>query len=278
MGNGQWGMVKCVVISIAHCLLPIALIAQEPASRSVIVATTTSLNDTGLLDSIAPLFRRATGFTIRVVAVGSGQALKMGERGDADVIMAHSPAAESTFMAQGHGTRRRAFASNYFTLVGPPDDPAGARSAPDMAEALRRIAASRAIFVSRGDSSGTHVREIGLWRRAGGLTRWPGYLETGQGQAPTMLVADERRGYALTDRSTYGTLRRRVELVPLRDAEPALLNIYSVIELNGARLPRVNARGATAFADFLLSDAVQNLLRTYGQSRFGAPLFLPAGR
>lgn len=261
-------------------LLATAFSAQQPAParRDVIVATTTSLNDTGLLDSIAPLFRARTGYAIRVVAVGSGQALRMGERGDADVVMAHSPAAESTFIANGLGTRRRPFASNYFALVGPPDDPAGVRRATDIGDALRRVAAAGAVFVSRGDSSGTHVRELALWRGAGGRPAWQGYLETGQGQAPTLLVADERRGYALTDLSTYGSLRRRVFLVPLREREPALLNVYSVIELNAAGKPRINSAGGRAFADFLLSDEVQAVLRTYGQQRFGEPLFEPARR
>lgn len=265
------------MLTVARCLMPlaVALLAQQPA-RDVVVATTTSLNDTGLLDSIAPLFQRSTGYRIRVVAVGSGQALRMGERGDADVIIAHSPAAESAFVAAGHGTRRRAFASNSFTIAGPPDDPAGVRRAPDLAAALRGLAAAGAVFVSRGDSSGTHVRELALWRQAGGRPVWSGYLETGQGQAPTLLVANERRGYALTDRSTLGSLRRRIALVPLREPEPSLVNVYSVIELNPAGRPRLNTPGGTAFADFLLSDEVQRLLRTFGTQRFGEALFLPA--
>jgi len=263
-------------MTTAACLLAFSLLAQQPA-REVIVATTTSLNDTGLLDSLAPLFSRASGFSIRVVAVGSGQALRMGERGDADIVLVHSPAAESAFVARGHGLSRRPFASNYFTIVGPAGDPAGVRRAANLAEAMRAIAAGDVVFVSRGDSSGTHVRELALWRAAGGLARWRGYLETGQGQAPTLLVADERRGYSLTDRSTLGSLRQRVALVPLREREPALLNVYSVIELNPLGRPRLNAAGARAFADFLLSSDVQRLLRSFGRSRFGEALFEPAG-
>jgi tungstate transport system substrate-binding protein len=250
--------------------------AQAPARGEVIVATTTSFHDTGLLDSLAPLFTRATGYRLRVVAVGSGQALRMGERGDADVVVAHSPAAEEAFMRAGHGVRRRLVASNYFTILGPPDDPARVRDAATAAEALRRIAEAGATFVSRGDSSGTHQRELTLWRAVGGLARWRGYLETGQGQALTILVADERRGYTISDRSTYGTLRSRVDLVPLREREPALLNIYHVIELNPRGRPRMNVEGGRAFADFLTSEETQGLLETFGSGRFGEPLFVPA--
>ena len=255
---------------------PLAAQAPAPSSRDVLLATTTSLYDTGLLDTIAPLFERATGYHLRIVAVGSGQALKMGERGDVDVIFAHSPRAEDVFMAAGFGTRRLVVATNYFTIVGPPADPAGVRGAANAVDALRRIAASASVFVSRGDSSGTHVRELGLWRSAGLRPGYRGYLETGQGQSATLLVADERRGYALTDRSTYGALRHRLDLVPLREREPALLNVYHVIEVSPDRYPRVNAAGARAFADFMVSPATQDLLESFGRSRFGEALFVPA--
>jgi tungstate transport system substrate-binding protein len=255
---------------------PLAAQAPSAGSRDVLLATTTSLFDTGLLDTITPLFERATGYHLRIVAVGSGQALKMGERGDADVIFAHSPAAEAAFMAAHHGTRRMVVATNYFTIVGPPADPAGVRAAPNVVEGLRRIAATSSVFVSRGDSSGTHVRELALWAAAGIQPTFHGYLETGQGQSATLLVADERRGYALTDLSTFGALRRRLDLVPLRERERALLNIYHVIEVHPEGRPRVNAAGARAFADFMVSETIQDLLESFGRSRFGEALFTPA--
>ena len=263
-------------LATAILLLPNKLPAQAPGGSDVVLATTTSLYDTGLLDTLGPRFERATGYRLRVVAVGSGQALRMGERGDADVLFAHSPQAEQAFMAAGHGTRRQVVASNYFTVVGPPDDPAGVRAAPDIGAALQRIAERRAVFVSRGDSSGTHVRELALWRAAGGRPDWRGYLETGQGQSATLLVADERHGYTLTDRSTYGALRQRLDLVPLREREPALLNVYHVIEVNPEGRLRVNAEGARAFADFMVSREVQDLLGNFGRERLGEPLFVPA--
>ncbi|MFI5213491.1 MAG: substrate-binding domain-containing protein [Gemmatimonadales bacterium] len=250
--------------------------AQARPDREVILATTTSLNDSGLLDSLAPAFERASGYHLRTVAVGSGQALRMGERGDADVVFAHSPAAEAAFMAKGFGIRRLVVATNYFTVVGPADDPDHVREAPSAPEALRRIAAARGVFVSRGDSSGTNARELQLWRAAGGRPEWPGYLETGQGQAATLLVANERRGYTLTDRSTFGALRRHLDLVPLREDEPALLNIYHVIELNPAGRPGINAAGGHAFAEFLTSPATQDLIARFGTERYGAPLFRAA--
>lgn len=250
--------------------------AQATPSREVILATTTSLYETGLIDTLVTLFGRASGYHLRAIAVGSGQALKMGERGDADVIFAHSPAAETAFMAAHHGIRRQVVASNYFTILGPPDDPAGVRDAPDAATALRRIAAARAVFVSRGDSSGTHVRELALWKAGGERPVWPGYLETGQGMTTTLLVAFERRGYTLCDRSTYGSLRSRVDLVPLRERERGLLNVYHVIEVNPEGRPRVNAAGGRAFADFIVSPEIQDLLADFGRARFGEALFVPA--
>lgn len=249
---------------------------QDEGARIVILATTTSLQETGLLDSLKTRFERVSGYRLRAVAVGSGQALRMAERGDADVVLAHSPAAERAFMAAGLGVRRRIVATNYFTIVGPPDDPAGIRGAPSAAAALMAIFSRGAVFVSRGDSSGTHVRELALWREAGTAPRWGGYLESGQGMAATLLIAEERRGYTLTDRASYSNLRRRLTLTPLREREPALLNVYHIIELNPAGRPRLNVAGGRAFADFITSPAIQDYLERFGAAQFGTPLFVPA--
>lgn len=245
-----------------------------PGQRDVILATTTSLQDTGLLDSILPIFERETGFRVRAIAVGSGQALKLGERGDADVILAHSPAAEEAYMAHGFGTSRQVVAWNWFALAGPRDDPALAASAPSAPEALRRIAAAGRAFISRGDSSGTHMRELALWRQAGGRPSWPGYAETGQGMGATLLVADERRGYTLADRATLAAFRSRVDLVALRAEEPALLNVYHVIEVNPAGRSRVNVASGRAFAEWLVSARGQEVIAAFGGPR--TPLFVAA--
>ena len=261
----------------ALCLAatPAALPGQVPAGgRDIILATTTSLRDTGLLDSLLPIFERETGYRVRTIAVGSGQALKLGERGDADVVLAHSPAAEQEFMGHGFGSSRQVVAWNWFALAGPPDDPAGVAAAPSAPEALRRIAAAGRAFISRGDSSGTHARELALWRQAGGRPSWPGYAETGQGMGATLLVADERRGYTLTDRATLAAFQSRVDLVPLRAEEPALLNVYHVIELNPDGRPRVNRAGAHAFATWITSPRGQEILAAFGGSH--SPLFVAA--
>jgi tungstate transport system substrate-binding protein len=269
-------LASCIGALIAGAL-PLALPAQNvPRNPDVIVATTTSLYDTGLLDSIVPIFARQTGYHVRVVAVGSGEALAMGRRGDADVLVVHSPTAESAFMASGHGLRRRVVATNYFTIVGPADDLAQVRGAPTAADALRRIAGVGAGFVSRGDSSGTNARELALWRKVGLHPTWPGYIETGQGMAATLLVADQRRAYTLTDRATFGLLKPRLDLVALLGRERDLMNIYHVIELNPAGHRRMNVAGGHAFAEFVVSAEIQDYLAHFGQGQFGEPLFIPA--
>jgi tungstate transport system substrate-binding protein len=257
--------------------VPLALPAQNvPATPDVILATTTSLYDTGLLDSIVPIFARETGYHVRVVAVGSGEALAMGRRGDADVVFVHSPAAESAFMAAGYGLRRQVVATNYFTIVGPPSDKARVREAPNAADALRRIAGTGAGFVSRGDSSGTNARELALWRKAGRRPGWPGYIETGQGMAATLLVANQRLAYTLTDVATYGLLKARLDLVALRGRDRDLINVYHVIELKAAGHPRLNVAGGRAFAEFVTSPEMQDYLAHFGAAQFGEPLFVPA--
>jgi tungstate transport system substrate-binding protein len=274
-------VIKSVVVRVGLALgalttlLAAPLLAQS-TGRDVILATTTSLDDTGLLDSIVPIFERQSGYHVKVVAVGSGQALAMGRRGDADVAFVHSPAAERAFMDAGYGMRRRVVASNYFSIAGPAADPAHVREAADAVEALRRIAASGQPFVSRGDSSGTHARELALWAMIGVRPAGAAYIETGQGMAATLLVANERRAYVLTDRATLGALRAHVDLVALRAPESALTNIYHVIELNPAGHPRMNIEGGRAFADFVVSDQVQSILAHFGERRLGEPMFVPA--
>jgi tungstate transport system substrate-binding protein len=268
-------LIQILFAFLSLTTVPATVVGQVPeGGRDVILATTTSLRDTGLLDSLLPIFERETGYRVRAIAVGSGQALKLGEAGDADVILAHSPAAEEAFMGHGFGASRQVVAWNWFALAGPRGDPAHAASAPSAPEALRRIAASGRAFVSRGDSSGTHMRELELWRQAGGRPSWPGYAETGQGMGATLLVADERLGYTLTDRATLAAFHGRVDLVPLRAEEPALLNVYHVIEVDPAGRARVNRAGAHAFAQWLVSPRGQEVIAAFGGTR--APLFVAA--
>jgi tungstate transport system substrate-binding protein len=253
---------------------------SPPGSREVILATTTSTQDSGLLDVLLPLFERASGYQVKPIAVGTGQALALGERAEADVVLVHAPDAELAWMAAGHGTQRLLVMHNDFVLVGPPNDPAAIRGAPTAVEALQRIAATRAPFVSRGDNSGTDILEKALWQRAGLApvgSAW--YLEVGQGMGQTLNVADDRRAYTLTDRGTWLARRNSLDLPILVEGDPGLLNVYHVMPVNPARSDRVNAAGGEAFALWLVSPQAQGAIAEYGVDRYGQPLFYPdAGR
>jgi tungstate transport system substrate-binding protein len=245
-------------------------------NRPVILATTTSTQDTGLLDVLVPLFEKKTGLTVKTIAVGSGQAMAMGKRGDADVLLVHSPDDEKKFVEEGFGLRRRIVMHNDFVVVGPQEDKARIKGAASAAEALKAIAAAGALFVSRGDDSGTHKKEKKLWGGAGadpGGKTW--YLETGAGMGQTLQVASEKGAYTLTDRGTYLALKGTLHLDILVEGDPGLFNVYHVIEVNPQKLPLVNADGARAFADFILSPEAQDVIRTFGTEKFGTPLFYP---
>ena len=260
---------------------PTVLAAQgtpTPVARTgpqdVILATTTSTADTGLLDALAP-FREATGYTLKPIAVGSGAALALGERGEADVVLAHSPAAEMTFMDEGYGQDRRTVMYNDFVLVGPPDDPAGISATPSAVEAMRQIAASQSRFVSRGDESGTNALELRLWKQAGIEPAGDWYIESGTGMGDTLNIANERSAYTLTDRGTYLALQDRLDLPILVEGDPALLNIYHVMTLNPENGGGINTEGGEAFLTFLLDPATQAFIGEFGIEEFGEPLFTP---
>ena len=245
----------------------------------VILATTTSTQDSGLLDVLAPLFEKRTGYRLKVIAVGSGQALAMGRRGDADVILAHSPEDEERFVAEGHGVDRRLVMHNDFVIVGPPGDPAGIAGLGPV-EALRRIAQRGSLFVSRGDDSGTHRLEMRLWREAGVEPSGQGwYQQSGQGMGATLTIADQKGGYTLADRATYLTLRRNIGLAVLVEGDPRLYNVYHVMRVNPSLHPKVNEAGARAFVEFMVAPETQAVIATFGVERYGQPLFYPdAGR
>jgi tungstate transport system substrate-binding protein len=263
---------------VATSLLHGPAAAQAP-SRVVILSTTTSTQDSGLLDVLVPMFERATGYSLKTISVGTGQALALAARGEADVTLAHAPALEKKYVAEGKLRHRRLAMSNDFVLVGPADDPAGIRGLPSAAEALRRVAAARARFVSRGDRSGTHLLELALWRAAGVEPKGAWYLEAGQGMGQTLGLADDRRAYTLADRATHLAFQRRVALPILVERDRPLQNLYSVLEVNPANGPRVNAAGGAAFAQFIVAPEAQAVIRTFGVDRFGQPLFVPiAGR
>ena len=244
-------------------------------TKQLLLVSTTSTQDSGLLDVLLPAFTAKTGYTVQLVAVGSGQALKIGEQGNADVILLHSPAAEKEFVAKGFGIDRRLVMHNDFVIVGPASDPAAIRGATP-AEAFKKIFTSGATFVSRGDDSGTHVKELALWKNAGldpAGKDW--YLETGQGQGATLSIASEKGGYALTDRGTFLAYKSNVNLEILVEGDPFLLNVYHVITVNPEKFPKINLEGAKAFADFITSAEGQKIIAQFGVYKYGLPLFFP---
>ena len=243
--------------------------------RDMVLATTTSTQDSGLLDSLLPVFRGASGIEVKVIAVGSGAALAMARTGDADAVLVHAPEAERPYVESGDLVEGRRIMHNDFLIVGPKRDPAGAGRAADLSDAMVRIAAAGP-FISRGDGSGTEKKELALWKAAGVQpARVARREETGQGMGATLLVASERGGYTLTDRGTYLALRERLDLVPLVKGGPSLLNIYHAYVVNPARHPKVKPGEARAFVKFLASEPVQATIGRFGRSRFGQPLFFP---
>ena len=256
-------------------LLLMLAVACGGAGDELILATTTSTEDSGLLDVLVPLFEERTGYAVKTIAVGSGAALRLGEEGEADVILAHSPDAEEEFMAAGHGANRRLVMHNDFVIVGPAGDPAGIRGLDDAAEAFRRIAAAGAAFLSRGDESGTHTKELKIWGSAGVNPSGRWYQETGTGMGPTLLVADEKGGYTLSDRGTYLVQRDNLVLEVLVEGDPALFNVYHVMQVNPAKSRRINADAAAAFVQFITSDDVQKVIRDFGADKYRRPLFVP---
>lgn len=254
----------------------LALGACRDASSDVILATTTSTRDSGLLDELVPPFEEQTDYNVRIIAVGTGQALEMGRRGDADVLLVHAPSAEEAFVEGRHGVNRQLVMHNDFVILGPADDPAGIGDAPDALEALQAIADSGAPFISRGDDSGTHQLELALWKElavdpAG--EDW--YEETGDGMGATLQVANQRDAYTIVDKATFLALSDNIDLQVLHEGRPELLNIYHVMQVNPQRHGGVNAEGAAAFVEFLVSDEAQAVIESFGVEEFGQPLFVP---
>jgi len=244
-------------------------------SNVVIVSTTTSTQDSGLLDVLVPLFEKKTGLTVKTISVGTGQALALAARGEADVTLAHAASLEKKYVAEGKMTNRRLVMYNDFVIIGPPDDPAKIKGLPKALDALKRIAESQSRFVSRGDRSGTHVLELALWKQAGIEPKGAWYIESGQGMGQTLGIANDRRAYTLTDRATYLAFQKRVDLPILVEKDRPLLNIYSVMEVNPANGPRVNAAGGKAFAEFMLAPETQAVIKEFGMDRYGQALFVP---
>lgn len=242
---------------------------------SMILATTTSTDDSGLLDVLVPLFRDKTGIEVKVVAVGTGAALEMGGKGNADAVLAHAYQAEQEYVKSGDLVEGRLVMHNDFVLVGPASDPAGIRKAGNLDDAMRAIAASGS-FVSRGDDSGTHKSELALWKAAGIDVAGIGSREeTGQGMGATLNVADQRNAYTLTDRATYLALKQNLDLEVLFEGARPLLNIYHVYVVNPTKHSGVRAEQARAWVEFLVADETQKVIGEFGVEQFGEPLFVP---
>lgn len=263
-----------VVVSFLFASPPTTWSA-EFATRTLILSTTTSTQDSGLLDTLIPLFEKQSGYTVKTVAVGTGQALALAAKGDADVVLVHAPSLEKQYVAEGKLTKRRLVMYNDFVIIGPKDDRAKIRSTKSAGAALKLIAEAKARFVSRGDNSGTHILEKSLWKSTGVEPSGSWYIESGQGMGATLVIANERNAYAITDRGTYLSMRKRVTLPILLEGDKALLNIYSVMEVNPANGPRVNTVAAKAFAAFMLSSATQEAIKNFGVDQFGQSLFIP---
>lgn len=243
----------------------------------LIVATTTSLNDSGLLeDVVLPAYEELfPDVTVKVVAVGSGEALAMGAKGEADVLMVHSPDDEAQFMADGNGTLRLPFAYNYFVIVGPKADPASVQAVSSASSAFASIAESGSAFVSRGDESGTHKKELKLWEAAGITPEGDWYLSTGQGMGETLRIASEKQGYTLTDLGTFLAQQDTLDLAVRSKASDDLKNIYDVIIVNQNKFPTVNAASSEQLAQLLVSKTGQAAIAEYGEDTYGQPLFYP---
>lgn len=248
---------------------------KVPAEKDLILATTTSTQDSGLLDELIPMFEEQYGYTVKVVAVGTGQALTMGQEGNADVLLVHAPASEKDFMANGYGGERFLVMHNDFVIVGPESDPAGIKGLPTAKDAFQKLAANSGTFISRGDDSGTNKMELNLWKAAGIEPNPDAYVETGQGMGSTLTIASEKSAYTLTDRATYLANKDNLDLVILVEGDPGLLNVYHVMTVNPEKWPAVNTQGAKDFAAFMVAKDTQTAIGKFGVDKFGQPLFFP---
>ncbi len=275
-----WGssLLTILALALGACAPVTPAQTEQPAltNPNLILATTTSTQDSGLLDVLVPLFQKQTGYVVQTIAVGSGEAMKMGEEGNADVLLVHAPSSEKTFMEAGAGKDRFLVMHNDFIMVGPAADPAGIKGMTSAVEAFKAIYAAGSPFITRGDDSGTHKKELALWKSAEldpAGQAW--YMETGQGMGASMTVASEKEAYILTDRATYLANKDNYKLEILVEGDNSLLNVYHVITVNPDKWPKANYDGAMAFAKFMIDPATQKVIGEFGVDKFGQPLFYP---
>jgi len=255
----------------AITVFPLSAQQKNGESNRLKLATTTSTEQSGLLSVLLPAFEKKTGLTVDVVAVGTGAALKLGEKGDADVLLVHARAQEDAFMAAGFGDERRDVFYNDFVVLGPKDDPAKIATATDGAQAFARIAAARIPFISRGDNSGTHVKEKDIWKTTGIVPAGDWYKEAGQGMSQTIMMADQLSGYTLSDRATWLAMKQKSALVVLYQGDKSLFNPYGVISVSAARYPKNNIAGAKALVEWMTSAEARKIVAGYAIG--GEPCF-----
>lgn len=269
-------LVVFAAAALAGCAAnrPTPASAPAPGSQGeLILATTTSTQDSGLLDVLIPLFESQTGYKVKVIAVGTGQALAMAERGEADAVLAHAPSSEQKLVDSGVVTNYKLVMHNDFVLVGPAADPAGLKGMTSSLAALQRIATKGASFVSRGDDSGTHKLEKSLWQKAGIKPAGNWYLESGTGMGKTLSIASEKSGYTISDRATYLAQRKNVQLDILVEGDTALKNIYHAMQVNPTKFSKVDGAGGTAFVRFMVDKGTQRIIAQFGKDKYGQPLF-----
>jgi tungstate transport system substrate-binding protein len=248
---------------------------SEPINKDLILATTTSTVDTGLLDVLIPIFEKQTGYRVKTISAGTGQALAMGEKGEADVLLVHAPDAEKKLVDAGQAVNYQLVMHNDYVIVGPANDIAGIKGK-QSGDAFNAIAQKEAAFVSRGDDSGTHKKELSIWKKAEIDTKgkkW--YQESGQGMGATLLVASEKQAYTLTDRGTYLAQKPNVKLDILSEGDKSLLNIYHVMQVNPEKFTKVNGKGGKAFVEFMIAPETQQIIGSFGKEKYGQPLFFP---
>jgi len=238
--------------------------AHEHEAHSVIkLATTTSTENSGLLSALLPTFEKKSGYSVQVIATGTGQAIKLASQGDVDIVMTHAPVAEAKFVADGYGVQPRGLMENDFVVLGPKNDPAGAHDAKSVLEAFERIAAKPSAFISRGDNSGTHMKELEIWQQANVKTDFAGYTSVGQGMGKTLLMANELQAYTLTDRGTFVAFKAKLDLTISFEGGKELANPYQVMLINPTKYPELNHQGAQALSDWLISPEAQKMINEF---------------
>ncbi|GFP27773.1 tungstate transport system substrate-binding protein [Candidatus Hakubella thermalkaliphila] len=253
----------------------LSLVGCATKTSTIILATTTSTMDSGLLDVLLAEFTKRTGIQVKPIAVGTGEAMAMGERGEADVLLVHAREAEDKFMAEGFGAVRKDVMHNDFVLIGLVSDPAGIRGLESARDAFQSIAGLKSLFISRGDDSGTYKKELQIWKEAGITPQGEWYIESGQGMGETIRIADEKGAYILSDRGTYLSLKDTIRLEVLVEGDEILFNPYGVIAVNPEKFPHVNFQGAMEFIEFITSVEGQNIIKNFGVDKYGEPLFYP---